>query len=135
MNHGVFSFGNNAKQSYGRMIEIVSLAEKYLKRSKVFRVYTKAKPKTDLLKLCEIRQAVSKLTNTPCIALLNTSSEAVGFSKMENAPLLSISGTLTPDHVIRTKPFGMVINDNLKESIKEFEKIYLNILMKINLMV
>jgi len=31
MNHGIFSFGETAKQSYTRMIDLVSLAEDYLK--------------------------------------------------------------------------------------------------------
>ena len=30
MNHGIFSFGENAKESYDRMISLVSEAEKYL---------------------------------------------------------------------------------------------------------
>ena len=34
MNHGVFSFGNDAKESYNRMINIVIRAEQYLKRIK-----------------------------------------------------------------------------------------------------
>ena len=30
MNHGIFSFGENAKESYDRMISLVSEAEDYL---------------------------------------------------------------------------------------------------------
>ena len=30
LNHGIFSFGNTAKKSYDRMIDLVSAAEEYL---------------------------------------------------------------------------------------------------------
>ena len=34
MNHGVFSFGDTARESYERMIELVSDAEEYLARTR-----------------------------------------------------------------------------------------------------
>ena len=42
LNHGVFSFGNEAKQSYDRMIDIVTKAEQYLMKEKVWRNYKKS---------------------------------------------------------------------------------------------
>ena len=124
MNHGVFSFGDNAKESYDRMIQIVSKSEEYLKKEKVFRKYNKSSSKADLLLLANIRRKASQLADKPCLALLNDSSEAVGFSKLKEAKRLSLKGTLTPDHVIRTKPFAFVINGNLDKSVKEFENRY-----------
>ena len=124
MNHGVFSFGDDAKQSYDRMIQIVTKAEDYLKSAKVFRKYHNSNSKADLLALARIRKKASLLAGKPYIALLNDSTEAVGFSKMKAAKNLSLKGTLTPDHVIRTKPFAWVIKDNLDRSAKEFENRY-----------
>ena len=124
MNHGVFSFGNDAKQSYDRMINIVTQAENYLKREKVWRKYKKSNSKTDLLTLAKIRNKASEMTGKACLALLNNSSEAVGFSKMKSAKILSAKGTLTPDHVIRTKPFAWIIKNNLDSSAKDFIKRY-----------
>ena len=124
MNHGVFSFGDDAKQSYDRMIQIVTKAEDYLKSAKVFRKYHNSNSKADLLALARIRKKASRLAGKPYIALLNDSTEAVGFSKMKAAKNLSLKGTLTPDHVIRTKPFAWVIKDNLDRSAKEFENRY-----------
>ena len=124
MNHGVFSFGNNAKQSYDRMINIVTKAEQYLKKAKVWRNYKKSTSKANLLTLAKIRKKASEMTGKACLALLNDSTEAVGFSKMKAAKNLSLKGTLTPDHVIRTKPFAWVIKDNLDRSAKEFENLY-----------
>ena len=45
LNHGVFSFGNDAKTSYDRMINIVTQAEEYLKKGKVWRNYKKSNSK------------------------------------------------------------------------------------------
>lgn len=130
LNHGVFSFGDNAKQSYDRMIEIVSLSEDYLIKSKVWRKYKKSKSKPDLLELAKIRKTASTLTGSACIALLNNSSEAAGFSKMKSSKNLCLKGTLTPDHVIRTKPFAWVIEENLNDSSNSFVNQYKKYFLK-----
>ena len=64
------------------------------------------------------------MTGKASLALLNDSAEAVGFSKMEAAKNLCLKGTLTPDHVIRTKPFAWIIKDSLDASAKDFIKRY-----------
>ena len=64
------------------------------------------------------------------MAILNDSSEAVGFSKMKSAQNLSSKGTLTPDLVIRTKPFAWVINKDLNKSADIFVKNYHNYFQK-----
>jgi len=124
LNHGVFSFGNDAKTSYDRMINIVSKAEEYLKSEKVWRKYEKSTSKPDLLTLARIRKKASEMTGKACLARLNDSAEAVGFSKMEAAKYLCLKGTLTPDHVIRTKPFAWIIKDDIAASAKDFIKRY-----------
>jgi len=124
LNHGVFSFGDNAKESYEKMIMLVDMAEKYLKSKKVWKKYKKSKSKVDLLTLAKIRKKASEITGEPFLAILNDSSEAVGFSKIREAKNLSVQGTLTPDHVIRTKPFAWIINDDLDISAKDFVNNY-----------
>ena len=126
MNHGVFSFGESAKQSYDRMISIVSEAEKYLKNNNAWRKYSKFKMKEDLLELCKIRRKASELFGNSCVAKINQSPEAVGFSRLNNSVYMSKRGTLTPDHVIRTKPFPWIINKDLDMSAKSFTTNYSN---------
>ena len=120
LNHGVFSFGNNAKQSYTRMIKIVSRAESYLKEHGSWKNFKKASAKKDLKSLALIRKKASDMLGSPVLALLNDSSEAVGFSKIKKAKKLVLSGTLTPDHVIRTKPFPWIIDSNISKSAQKF---------------
>ena len=48
---------------------------------------------------------------------------------MNNADKLSSQGTLTPDHVIRTKPFAWVIKNDIEKSAENFKKKYHNTLI------
>ena len=67
---------------------------------------------------------------------MNDSAEAVGFSKMKFAKKSYVlKGTLTPDHVIRTKPFAWIIKDDLSKSAQEFIKRYETYFQKIRPMV
>ena len=124
MNHGVFSFGDSAKESYTRMISIVSNAENYLKKKKAWRQYAKHRNNPNPLTLSKIRNFASKMTGSAVIVKLNSSIEACGFSKLKNSKSLGHSGTLTPDHVIRTKPFAWTIEKDLEKSSKNFIKKY-----------
>tara|TARA_Y100000590_G_scaffold454011_1_gene600077 strand:+ start:3037 stop:5010 length:1974 start_codon:yes stop_codon:yes gene_type:complete len=126
MNHGVFSFGDSAKESYDRMIEIVTDAERYIKKRKAWRKYKLSKSETDLIAFSKIRRKTCEIFEKPCVALLNNSPEAVGFSNLKSSKILSKNGTLTPDHVIRTKPFAWVIKNDIENSSYEFVKSYNN---------
>ncbi|RPH00746.1 bifunctional aldolase/short-chain dehydrogenase, partial [bacterium TMED221] len=85
LNHGVFSFGDDAKTSYDRMIKIVSKGEDFLKNKKVWRKYNKSTSKPDLITLARIRLKASEMAGKAFLARLNNSDEAVGFSKMKYA--------------------------------------------------
>ena len=61
LNHGVFSFGNDAKTSYDRMINIVTQAEEYLKKENVWKNYKNSSSKFDLLTFARIRKIASKM--------------------------------------------------------------------------
>ena len=124
LNHGVFSFAETAKKSYDRMINIVNAAELYLKRKHSWKHYAKSKAKPDLLTITKIRRLASLMTGSAVISKVNYSSEASGFSSNPDSASLSLSGTLTPDHVIRTKPFPWIIGKNLEHSANKFKKKY-----------
>jgi len=126
MNHGVFTFGDSAKESYDRMIQIVSDAENYLKRKEadVF-LPCEPTPEVDLLLLARTRQAVAVASGSAMIAKLNTDRCASGFAQLPNATQLALCGPLTPDHVIRTKRVPAVLDDDPEEGIRRFVADYL----------
>jgi rhamnose utilization protein RhaD (predicted bifunctional aldolase and dehydrogenase)/NAD(P)-dependent dehydrogenase (short-subunit alcohol dehydrogenase family) len=126
MNHGIFSFHDDARKSYELMIELVTLAERYLKKNGKPRSIAKARGKVaeDLLKLSEIRGAVSKQRGRAVLARLDQSPEAVGFSNLKNVASLATRGPLTPDHVIRTKRIPVIIRDEPADELADYARAY-----------
>ena len=62
-------------------------------------------------------------------ALINN-TPSVGFSSLSESENLSKNGTLTPDHVLRTKPFAWIINNELNKFALSFVKSYNNYFIK-----
>jgi rhamnose utilization protein RhaD (predicted bifunctional aldolase and dehydrogenase)/NAD(P)-dependent dehydrogenase (short-subunit alcohol dehydrogenase family) len=103
LNHGIFTFHDDARRSYELMIELVTMAERYLAGIAGDNYIHTAKPTTDPLPIAALRQAVSQARGTAVVAQLDQSPEAAGFSLRADAPDLGTRGPLTPDHSIRTK--------------------------------
>jgi len=124
LNHGVFSFADNAKSSYERMIQIVSQAENYLKKHARISPPTAKKTTENLLHLARIRRAVSRIKGSPVIVKTVTDTEALDFSSQPQSLALASRGPLTPDHVIRTKPFPVQISENPENDISQYARAY-----------
>ena len=60
MNHGIFTFDDDARESYEKMIRLVTEAEDYV-RQKGAREASKAKVRDDLIRLAGIRKKVSEI--------------------------------------------------------------------------
>lgn len=107
LQHGIFTFGSTARESYERMIKLVGEAEAYLEskgggESAWARADVHLGP-DDLRALAGYRQAVGKLRGRAILAKADSSPEAAGFASRADAQDLSGRGPLTPDHTIRTK--------------------------------
>jgi rhamnose utilization protein RhaD (predicted bifunctional aldolase and dehydrogenase)/NAD(P)-dependent dehydrogenase (short-subunit alcohol dehydrogenase family) len=113
LSHGIFSFGADARESYERMIELVSMAEEYLQRKKAWQVTpgpAKAQPfqREDIASL---RRAMSDQAGFPMVLKVNADEKFLAFAQRPDVDKLSQQGPATPDHVIRTKPFPMLGRD------------------------
>ena len=113
LSHGIFSFADDAKESYELMIELVSMAEEYLTRKKAWHIdHGSAKgtpfPREDVAKL---RRAMSDQAGFPMLLRVNESPKFLGFAQRRDLEKLALQGPATPDHVIRTKPFPMLGRD------------------------
>lgn len=106
MNHGVFTWGEDGKSAYDKMIELVAMAETKHAGCKL----ATGTADSDLLGLAEIRKQVSKARGAAVIAQLNQSPEAVGFASLPNVDDIAARGPLTPDHVIRTKRVAAIFD-------------------------
>lgn len=120
LNHGIFSFHDDAKVSYERMIALVSRAERFLKAKAALTVSFKGKAQEDLRELALIRREVSKAKGSAMLACVDQAVAAVEFSRLSNAASIVTRGPLTPDHLIRTKRGALVISGSAAQAITRF---------------
>jgi NAD(P)-dependent dehydrogenase (short-subunit alcohol dehydrogenase family) len=141
LNHGVFSFANDAKTSYLRMIDIVTKAEEYIAENisqnsarhttpHIGTVQTTSAERQpplsaeQLITLSEIRHHTSQLKGSAMIARLNTAPNAVAFSRLDNLAEVANRGPLTPDHIIRTKRTPVIVSHNPQAALAEYAADY-----------
>jgi len=113
LSHGVFSFGADARESYERMIHLVSMAEDYLASKSAWRVDP---PDTTPVPFkreesAQLRRTVADCAGFPLLLAIHDSQKFLGFARHPEVARISQRGPATPDHVIRTKPLPMLGRD------------------------
>ena len=113
LSHGVFSFAADARASYELMIELVSMAEKYLEAKKAWSVGLPPASAAGFKReaAAQLRHDVSRAAGFPMLCLCNDSPRFLGFARHPDVARISQRGPATPDHVIRTKPLPMLGRD------------------------
>ncbi len=112
LSHGVFSFGSEARESYARMIELVSMAERYLMQRKAWSIGLAAAPPPFRREAAaRLRHDVSRLAGFALLCRCNAGPRFLGFARHPEVARISQSGPATPDHVLRTKPLPMLGRD------------------------
>ncbi len=124
MNHGVFTFADDAKRSYENMIRIVSQAERYLKDNIPNVKHKKQRGQLDLRKLAMIRRTVSQVWGQPVITEVDGSADQVDFAGRKDIGRISQQGPLTPDHIIRTKRVPVILEQDPSKSVIKFQRAY-----------
>jgi rhamnose utilization protein RhaD (predicted bifunctional aldolase and dehydrogenase)/NADP-dependent 3-hydroxy acid dehydrogenase YdfG len=126
MNHGLFTFGETAKESYERMITLVDKAEKYLKRKGAWKLDSpkvKVAKDSGLEPLATLRQAISKLVGQPVLIAQHNDKQALAFAQHKDVKHFATRGPATPDHVLRTKRIPMIGKD-LESYSKNYKKYF-----------
>jgi rhamnose utilization protein RhaD (predicted bifunctional aldolase and dehydrogenase)/NAD(P)-dependent dehydrogenase (short-subunit alcohol dehydrogenase family) len=114
MNHGLFSFGHTARESYDRMIDLVSRAENYLQEHDAWGLAERTPPVPDESRRGEIarlRNEISAFAGAPMILESTVTPRVAAFVQRDDYADLATRGPMTPDHVIRTKRVPMVDRD------------------------
>jgi rhamnose utilization protein RhaD (predicted bifunctional aldolase and dehydrogenase)/NAD(P)-dependent dehydrogenase (short-subunit alcohol dehydrogenase family) len=114
MNHGIFSFGKTAQESYERMIDLVTWAENYLAKHKAWVLpESTGTPETKPLRqdLAALRRALSVAAGFPVILAAHEDAASLAFARRDDVSTISQQGPATPDHVIRTKRVPMIGRD------------------------
>ncbi len=124
LKHGLFTFADDAKASYEKHIELVTLAENFLTHRAISGPPAPEGAGMPLLQLAKLRQTVSKTRGFPQIARLSSSEAALTYSALPNIDDCGARGPLTPDHSIRTKRIPAVLGDDHAASVQKFADDY-----------
>ena len=114
MNHGVFSFGDTARESYERMIRLVQQAEDYLAAHGAWELPpapTRAPQTSRRAQIADLRREVVRIAGFPLVMRIHQTPRAMAFAGRPDVAHLSQQGPATPDHVIRTKRVPLLGSD------------------------
>ena len=113
-NHGIFTFDDDAKKSYEKMIDAVSLAEAFLEKNASI-----------ALEELEVKAFDIGLLDIDKFVHINQTPLALNYASQENLRASVTRGVLTPEHIIRTKRVPLVLEDNdTEEALKHFQVAY-----------
>ncbi|WP_457746483.1 class II aldolase/adducin family protein [Sulfurimonas sp.] len=123
-NHGIFTFGESAKESYDKMIESVTLAEKFLDENAVVNIVHKYVHSD-----CDITRVIKTMSEYKGHEVhigINQTPLAAFYASQENLREFASRGVLTPEHIIRTKRVPLIMEDTdliggIQGYIKEYE--------------
>jgi len=111
-NHGIFTFDNDAKTSYSKMIDAVTLAEDFLNTNANISFETPIEKEFDI----EILQKViTDAKGYEVVCSVDNSPLALYYASLSSEKLNR--GVLTPEHIIRTKrePLLLQANDDIDD--------------------
>ncbi len=111
LNHGVFTFSDSAEESYERMIELVSMAEKNLQQDDAWVVEKKSSTEVEAdvrVDVADLRADISSAAGHPMVVQMTESARGFDFCHRSDVEDISTRGPVTPDHVLRTKMVPMV---------------------------
>ena len=118
-NHGIFTFDDDAKKSYDKMIDAVTLAEDFISENAKIDLMKSSKTIFDLT---ELQKIFSKEKGYEVFIKENSSDLAFTYASQENLQIFATRGVLTPEHIIRTKRIPLIIEDeNIEKAIQNYK--------------
>lgn len=113
-NHGIFTFDDDAKKSYDKMIEAVSKAEAFLEENAEV-ILDDITPKT--FELDDLK--IDKFMH------VNQTPLAVHYASQDDLRVKVTRGVLTPEHIIRTKRVPLVVEDcDVDDALRHYKVAY-----------
>jgi rhamnose utilization protein RhaD (predicted bifunctional aldolase and dehydrogenase)/NAD(P)-dependent dehydrogenase (short-subunit alcohol dehydrogenase family) len=114
--HGIFTFGEDAREAYERMIEMVSLAESRLRQGRPIVFQTRqiagaVAAAAEIAPIIRGAAAIKTEGKEPIrfIADFRTAPEILAYVNGTELAAYSQRGVVTPDHIIRTKNRPLVV--------------------------
>jgi len=113
-NHGIFTFDDDAKRSYDKMIDAVTLAENFLEENAALNFDE-----------VEVREFDINLLQIDKFMYVNQTPLALNYASQENLRTAVTRGVLTPEHILRTKRVPLVVeDDDVEDALKHFQVAY-----------
>jgi rhamnose utilization protein RhaD (predicted bifunctional aldolase and dehydrogenase)/NAD(P)-dependent dehydrogenase (short-subunit alcohol dehydrogenase family) len=114
--HGIFTFGAEARESYERMIEMVTLAEHRLQKKRKMIAAAALPPQVAspcdvapiLRGACALRDAGGEGAHTRFVVDFRSNDAILAYVNGQDLARYA-KGVITPDHVIRTKPWPLIV--------------------------
>ncbi len=117
-NHGIFTFDDDAKKSYDKMIGAVSKAEDFLIANADV-LFGVTEP-TGFLDIDKLQVLLNSAKGYDVSIKVNQTPLAVSYASQEKLYMRATRGVLTPEHIIRTKRSPLIVNDNLEEAFEKY---------------
>ena len=123
-NHGIFTFDDDAKKSYTKMIDAVSLAEQFLDKNATLNIQ-KYMPRATL-DIDKLQSIISKEKKCEIVIMVDQSPLALHYASQRNLKQIALRGVLTPEHIIRTKRIPMILeDDDIQKAINNYKNEYI----------
>jgi rhamnose utilization protein RhaD (predicted bifunctional aldolase and dehydrogenase)/NAD(P)-dependent dehydrogenase (short-subunit alcohol dehydrogenase family) len=116
--HGIFTFGDDAREAYERMIEFVTLAEERLRKKGNAKLPGAKLPDriaavSDVAPIirgvCTLRDVFSEGAHKRLVLDFRSNDTVLNYVNGKDVKRYARAGLITPDHVIRTKPWPLVL--------------------------
>ena len=124
MNHGIFSFGNTAQESYNLMIELVGKAEAYLqeKNAAPQNIHASSTSDDKILgqTLANLRHQLADKVGYPVILSNHREPKYLEFAQRQDLATIAQQGPATPDHIIRTKRIPL-LGQNVESYVNDYQ--------------
>jgi rhamnose utilization protein RhaD (predicted bifunctional aldolase and dehydrogenase)/NAD(P)-dependent dehydrogenase (short-subunit alcohol dehydrogenase family) len=130
LKHGIFTFGADARESYERMIEMVTRAEERLSRNRkefaVAKLPHAIAPRADIAPIlrgaCSLRDETIEGAWKRFVMAFRNSGAVMNFVNGADLAHYAQAGVVTPDHTIRTKNWPLIVMPPEHGKLDEFEE-------------
>ena len=122
-NHGIFTFDDDAGESYEKMINAVTQAEVFLEENAKIHLINKYEPsECDIIKITTL---FSQVKGYDVSININQSPLANYYASQDNLREFASRGVLTPEHILRTKRLPLIMEDtNLERGLQNYMSEY-----------
>jgi len=121
--HGIFTFDNDAKASYTKMIDAVTKAEVFLEENASLD-FLQIEPMISC-DMDRLKSAIKNAKGHKVVVKINQTQLALNYASNPHLEEFATRGVLTPEHIIRTKHQPLIIDDNnLEEDLEEYMEGY-----------